>query len=442
MIRIIKNQNPKPSICCAVICCIDPVSALPLEERFIILSCGYIRECTEQNDIVPYEVIYLCIEYVGSIDYKKLESKGERLYQERINMIEPWSNVCRSCIDDYCICTTSQSCVSLFEKCLTNEYCCCGYGVHLGFATMVLFTVLFFIVVFGKDIAGFVVYNKYDCNMYDVQHISFDVNAWIVVGCMSNFIVWIFCIAWYLFCFIEGGENIDNLYSCIILPGPICMGFGWCFNIAWAIIGFLFYNQMSNKTTQDVCKDIVLGWSTSQIVENVTVLIMIGFVLSIPKKMTYAIRNAPYSCDSRQVLGFVAVLLLPVAVFGKDIANLIMYSSYDCDIPGGSDYVLFSVNEWLLCGAVVHMGSITIALCLFYVVDKEICNACAFLICGCFEIAWVVIGYIFYVEMLNNDAMHGTCTDVVISWSIMQSIEALCIICPISCVLCYEYICW
>ena len=46
-LRIIKDQNPKQGMCCLSICCIETVTHLNLEERLIILSCGYIRIYTD-----------------------------------------------------------------------------------------------------------------------------------------------------------------------------------------------------------------------------------------------------------------------------------------------------------------------------------------------------------------------------------------------------------
>ena len=61
---------------------------------------------------------------------------------------------------------------------------------------------------------------------------------------------------------------------------PLCFGGTWCFNMAWAMVGYIFYSQMSESN--DICRGMVLGWSVIQTFEVVVMFFMIGYMFAIP----------------------------------------------------------------------------------------------------------------------------------------------------------------
>ena len=183
-LRIIDNQNCRShQECCLLLCCVDVVTTLGLGERVIILSCGFIRKNTDRY--IPSEIIYLCVNYVGpvgkhGIAEEKLKTQTEYRDERNTSKVGVWTVICVECADEcYGQCLTykyRESCIKKIKntcdkaaKCLTNPYCCCGYGVQITQILLALLSLILSIITFGKDIIGFIIYSQYDCNINDLN---------------------------------------------------------------------------------------------------------------------------------------------------------------------------------------------------------------------------------------------------------------------------------
>ena len=58
--------------------------------------------------------------------------------------------------------------------------------------------------------------------------------------------------------------------------GPVCIGLGWVFSVAWMVIGFLLHADMNEYGGMgDECKGMVLSWSVLQTIEALPVLVVL-----------------------------------------------------------------------------------------------------------------------------------------------------------------------
>lgn len=137
----------------------------------------------------------------------------------------------------------------------------------------------------------------------------------------------------------------------------------------------------------------------------------------------------------------ILVLMSIAMTFGKDVAALLVNNHRECDIMNGSDYVSFNVNEWVLIGSISDISWWIVAICFIlclYIHEKRggdvgealpvifmIGMGCVW----CFFVAWIVIGVLLYTEMIGEVGMDHQCTDIVISWVVLQSIPAFLVLC-------------
>eukprot|EP01084_Bolivina_argentea_P205265 350697_1 len=137
--------------------------------------------------------------------------------------------------------------------------------------------------------------------------------------------------------------------------------------------------------------------------------------------------------------------------FGKDIAALVINSLNNCDdaLDGGSKYVNFGVSTWIWSGCITHLSGIGIIIlvgllticdvnCFEWMDDccddmfdwdeDEGSKCCFTVLCGgpcCFAFCWLIIGFLLYSEMSRDSDTNLECSNVVLSWSILQIVESL-----------------
>lgn len=134
---------------------------------------------------------------------------------------------------------------------------------------------------------------------------------------------------------------------------------------------------------------------------------------------------------------------------GYDIAILVVMRTNDCNasLAGGSKYVSFGVDTWMILAAGVHMAGVVGIIFEWSVVNwlstyckssgwvEEECENCVVYSCGLltivqgwfawlFSLAWMVIGFLMRSEMKLMNAEHEACGNTVVSWCIIQVPEA------------------
>eukprot|EP01084_Bolivina_argentea_P205268 350703_1 len=141
---------------------------------------------------------------------------------------------------------------------------------------------------------------------------------------------------------------------------------------------------------------------------------------------------------------YITVILSILGIyFGKDIAALIINATRNCDnaLDGGSKYVGFSVSTWIWTACIANLSAISIVILLVIVglccgfdwfdicEDGDDCTKCVWgALCGfpiCFSFCWLIIGFLLYSEMSKNSDENMECSNVVLSWSILQIIEGV-----------------
>eukprot|EP01084_Bolivina_argentea_P205267 350701_1 len=149
---------------------------------------------------------------------------------------------------------------------------------------------------------------------------------------------------------------------------------------------------------------------------------------------------------------YITVILSILGIyFGKDIAALIINATRNCDnaLDGGSKYVNFGVSTWIWSGCITHLSGIGIIIlvgllticdvnCFEWMDDccddmfdwdeDEGSKCCFTVLCGgpcCFAFCWLIIGFLLYSEMSRDSDTNLECSNVVLSWSILQIVESL-----------------
>eukprot|EP01084_Bolivina_argentea_P065412 119222_1 len=128
---------------------------------------------------------------------------------------------------------------------------------------------------------------------------------------------------------------------------------------------------------------------------------------------------------------FLAIILL-LAVISPDIVALKISSNNDCNLMK-SNYINFSVTEWLQCGCIINIIYMSISCVIVTrTIDVRCDWAPWFLIIGSimccialFIFSWSIIGFILYSEMDTNTISNKTCSNMVLSWSILRVIESI-----------------
>ena len=288
-LRIIKNMEPKPNICC--LCCVDVVSELTTEERLIILSCGFARQNT--TGLLDDQIILLCVQYVGQVFLLVIgvaKSEMREVQNEQIN--EEWKENC----EQHCCCLCLIGDINLCDlciDCLTSDLICRGFCPQiictifdvLRFLLELCALVIFLGISVAKDTAALIVWGEYDCSIAaGNDYVHFDINEWILYGSIINLIAVTAMSCWVgnracgmcecpLNTFYQAVVNYDAyVQHRLVQPGHFCLACCVLFWISWVIIGFLLYGQMSGETyISNQCKDMVLSWSILQAIQIIII---------------------------------------------------------------------------------------------------------------------------------------------------------------------------
>eukprot|EP01084_Bolivina_argentea_P031754 58762_1 len=477
-------------LCC--LCCRDTVGELSRDERVITLTCGFTRESFPEQ--LPSDIIDLCVSYVGSskqFEHTVLTSFAENRQEPRLDCLDGWQDLCTDCCKecwscetfcgDECCCNCwiniiNNCCAACCEcwkcfQCFTNYSCCFGFAGDILVAILILIAIA---ITFGKDIAMFIFSKIYKCNVSGgSDYIYFNVYDWMLIGCISDSILWIIMIAFLLGVYLhnkaDGTLRIcsDKIQGIFIA----CMGCVWCFFIAWIVIGFLLYAEMIVDTAIDnECKNIVISWNILQLIPTISVICFILIVMAgegifsdccqgccdcielcsdwcgycldpifeLVGDFYMNIERSCGACLPRYGIGIVRGILVVILIaffFGKDVSCLIINSYNNCDIiDEESKYVkLFNVTEWLYIGSITHMFiGISFVCWLSAGVTLDIDSSAYFVVgtlfwcCGyLFNISWMVIGFFFYSEMSFTGESNLVCSDIVLSWSVIQGLESV-----------------
>eukprot|EP01083_Nonionella_stella_P043282 116780_1 len=132
-------------------------------------------------------------------------------------------------------------------------------------------------------------------------------------------------------------------------------------------------------------------------------------------------------CRYLRVINFI---ILIAAIFGSDIAALVINSAHDCNgaLLNGSAFVSFDVNDFILGGSITHLVVLVLILCGNGMCGNEIMARyttriiCCFL---CWLTSWSVIGFLMYSEMDQSIFSHKQCAAAILSWSIISLIQIL-----------------
>eukprot|EP01083_Nonionella_stella_P172767 593932_1 len=146
--------------------------------------------------------------------------------------------------------------------------------------------------------------------------------------------------------------------------------------------------------------------------------------------------DRPILCWTFWILAL-ALIPLPIlaAIFGPDIAALVINSKHDCNgaLINGSEFVSFDVNDFILGGSITHLVMFVLILCggvllswcrwdgardaLIYALT---CSSCCF---ACWLLSWSVIGFLIYSEMDKSGSPNKQCADAILAWSIISPIQ-------------------
>eukprot|EP01083_Nonionella_stella_P117094 348514_1 len=123
------------------------------------------------------------------------------------------------------------------------------------------------------------------------------------------------------------------------------------------------------------------------------------------------------------------------AIFGADIAALVINSKNDCNgaLINESEFVFFDVNEFILGGCITHLGMSVLIVCCGWCalsfkenVSNVLCSVCACYCCfACWLISWSVIGVLIHLEMDTSDSKNEQCADAILSWSIISLMQVV-----------------
>eukprot|EP01083_Nonionella_stella_P031759 86936_1 len=312
----------------------------------------------------------------------------------------------------------------------------------------ILLLLLFICCVVSVDIAALIIINKYDCESSKVSKFLFIGSvAHIAAGLIVCALIVTVHIAAQ--CFPEdipsyvSAHSIVNEYiqkqqrrrRCIYYIFMIYVCFITLFFISYSIIGLVLYSQTNEHHP---CSDVLISW------------IVLKFVLYIavaPFAVWFIMDDSVYQYDSDNKLLYNTFLRVCFSMaiigllFGPDIAGLIIATNNDCDLTtdgGGSKYVDFSVNTYLLAGCSVHLCCcVMIALCCCVYIDTQMCSCISSdVICipllpsTLFCIVWGIIGCSLYEEMDHqNNASNKQCADVMISWITLRILEPCLLFC-------------
>eukprot|EP01084_Bolivina_argentea_P301989 521173_1 len=134
-------------------------------------------------------------------------------------------------------------------------------------------------------------------------------------------------------------------------------------------------------------------------------------------------------CCRYVVFGFWMITLI------KDIVALVINFENNCDIIkiDNENVQLFGIGEWMWIGPIVHICELMYLLCAVGIIITDrgcstwyYASVCGCFLCGqCFQIAWVVFGFLLFFgsEIKWDNVSEETCGIVILAWTIWQTYE-------------------
>eukprot|EP01083_Nonionella_stella_P216940 779202_1 len=375
-----------------------------LDKKDELIVDGYFRECNIIAQYLPTDIAQTIAAY-----YTKSQTKG--YLQRRMRRYQRWG----------------------FKATTPEERRRQKIQALLLIVFIVILALLF---VFGVDVSALLIVNKYDCDLIlNTQNIWFAINDFLFIGSVLHIAAVSLLFVYSTGVFMCKDRGRCSYYTSMIYTWLITLLF-----IVLGIIGLVLYSQ---TYVYHPCSNVLISW---------IVLKLIMYIFAAPIAVCVCVDEWFYVsdtyCTQTTYTGFFVICYLLAiigVVFGTDIAGLVIATNNDCDltIDGGSMYVLFGVNAYLLSGCSVHLATVLICviICLMLVcLDKTdaldlalqlVSNGCDSQVCiGCvvvsnvlFSISWAVIGCLLYSEMEQNNVSNKQCADVTISWAVFRFVE-------------------
>eukprot|EP01083_Nonionella_stella_P065553 171874_1 len=225
--------------------------------------------------------------------------------------------------------------------------------------------------------------------------------------------------------------------ACIIL---ISVGF-----ISYSIIGSILY---SKTLIYHQCSNVLISWVVLKFAMYIFVVpIVVYFSTGLFSTVFDDASGFIESCFLVYVTAALFVAMVGL-FFSTDIAGLMVRTKNDCDltIDGGSQFVMFGVNTFLLYGCSIHIGFVVVLFCALCVLLwraspynwVEEYEGCILMGVGCsvlcfvlLLLSWGVIGCLLYSEMSQSNISAKQCADATISWSVHRFAECIFLPCVV-----------
>eukprot|EP01083_Nonionella_stella_P160423 524464_1 len=223
----------------------------------------------------------------------------------------------------------------------------------------------------GSDIAALIIINKYNCDaILNTQNQRLGINDFLWTGSVSHLVsvtLLLICfvvIAKKMNCVLRGQSTkrdfrhqtciLSVLMACIIL---ISVGF-----ISYSIIGSILY---SKTLIYHQCSNVLISWVVLKFAMYIFVVpIVVYFSTGLFSTVFDDASGFIESCFLVYVTAALFVAMVGL-FFSTDIAGLMVRTKNDCDltIDGGSQFVMFGVNTFLLYGCSIHIGFVVVLFC-------------------------------------------------------------------------------
>eukprot|EP01083_Nonionella_stella_P031758 86932_1 len=363
-----------------------------LDKKDELIVDGYFRECNIIAQHLPTDIAQTIAAY-----YTKSQTKG--YLQRRMRRYQRWG----------------------FKATTPEERRRQKIQALLLIVFIVILALLF---VFGVDVSALLIVNKYDCDLIlNTQNIWFAINDFLFIGSVLHIAAVSLLFVYSIVVFLCKDRGRCSYYTSMIYTWLITLLF-----IVLSIIGLVLY---SKTYVYHPCSNVLISWIILKLIMYIFVAPIAVFVWMdewFYISDTLATQNAYFlfmaMCSSMAVIGILS---------GTDIAGLVIVMNNNCDltIDGGSKYVLFGVNTYLLSGCSVHLDIVWICviigvtlLCLGKTdALPQLCLGCCVVCNVLFSISWAVIGCLLYSEMEKNSVSNKQCADVTISWAVFRFVE-------------------
>ena len=167
---------------------------------------------------------------------------------------------------------------------------------------------------------------------------------------------------------------------------------------------------------------------------------------NVEKEKQQQMRSEWWSEWMPVILATVICILLLVA---KDIAMLIINSKNECSLDteeGESEYVIFDLNTWMVCGASSHILMVcSLALVLLIAPGESAIRRFCWCILALiplflfiFLFAWTVIGFLLQEEIRTRGVNNEQCDDILLAWLILEIVVEFASVCCVCCVCCWK----